>query len=234
MRLILGGKLMKTRLLSLAIGMTVIQGCSGGSGTKTTSELLSSSTYTKLQEAGNSVYVKNHAENESFVSELPTGALSYNGVAAFTTTAPAIAVAVTAAGTAGVKKDLFSGGSEIPNALGHMTINANFASKTATGKIDNIRTVKTTTAVGSSFAFKTGYTMLGEIDIKNGVIAQNELTATFVGDLNNEGISEIYQGTLKGLFVGKKGEGLYGDFDTGTIAGGAANSLKGGFLLESQ
>jgi hypothetical protein len=225
---------MKTKLLSLALAVTIIQGCSGGSGTKTTSQLLNSHSYTKLQEAGNNVYVKNHAENESFVSELPTGLMTYNGVAAFTTTAPAIGAAVTASGTAGVKKDLFSGGSEIPNALGHMQIDANFSSKTATGKINNIRTVKTTTAVGSSFAFKTGYTLIGDIDIKNGVIAQNELTATFVGDLNNEGISEIYQGTLKGTFVGKKGEGLYGDFDTGTIAGGAANSLKGGFLLESQ
>ena len=225
---------MKAKMFGLVTALTIIQGCSGGSGTKTTSQLLDSYSYTKLQEAGNSVYVKNHAENESFVSELPTGSMTYNGVAAFTTTAPAIGDAVTTSGTAGVKKDLFSGGSEIPNALGHMQIDANFSSRTATGKIDNIRTVKTTTAVGSSFAFKTGYTMVGKIDIKNGVIAQNELTATFVGDLNNEGISEIYQGTLKGTFVGKKGEGLYGDFDTGTIAGGAANSLKGGFLLDSQ
>jgi hypothetical protein len=225
---------MQIKLFGLAIALTIMQGCSGGSGTKTTSELLNSSSYTKLQEAGNSVYVKNHAENESFVSELPNGAMTYNGVAAFTTTAPAIITAVTTSGTAGVKKDLFSGGSEIPNAIGHMQIDANFSTKTAGGKINNIRTVKTTTAVGSSLAFKTGYTLVGEIDIKNGVIAQNELTATFVGDLNNEGISEIYQGTLKGVFVGKKGEGLYGDFDTGTIAGGAANSLKGGFLLESK
>ena len=225
---------MKIKLLGLAMAVTFIQGCSGGSGTKTTAQLLDTNTYTKLQEAGNSVYVKNHAENESFVSELPSGSMTYDGVAAFTTTAPAIVEAVTTAGTAGVKKDLFSGGSEIPNSLGHMQIEANFAEKTATGKINNIRTVKTTTTVGSSKAFKTGYTMLGEIDIKNGVIAQNELTATFVGDLSNEGISEIYQGTLKGIFIGKKGEGLYGDFDSGTIAGGAANSLKGGFLLESQ
>jgi hypothetical protein len=163
---------MKTKLLSLAMAATLIQGCSGGSGAKTTSELLNSSSYTKLQEAGNSVYVKNHAENESFVSELPNGKMTYDGVAAFTTTAPAINAAVTASGTAGVKKDLFSGGSEIPNTLGHMQINANFLTKTATGKINNIRTVKTTTAVGSSFAFKTGYSLVGEIDIKNGVIAQ--------------------------------------------------------------
>ena len=225
---------MKSKILSLVVVAGVAQGCSDGSSTKTTSQLLDSNSYTKLQEAGNSVYVKNHAENESFVSEMPTGAMTYNGVAAFTTTAPAILTAVTTSGTAGVKKDLFSGGSEIPNALGHMQIDANFGSKTAEGKITNIRTVKTTTAVGSSFAFKTGYTLVGEIDIKNGIISQNELAATFVGDLNNEGISEIYQGTLKGVFVGKKGEGLYGDFDTGTIAGGAANSLKGGFLLDSQ
>lgn len=225
---------MKKKLLSLAMAVTLVQGCSGGGGTKTTSELLGSYTYTKLQEAGNSVYVKNHAENESFVSELPTGKMTYNGVAAFTDTAPAIVAAVTASGTAGVKKDLFSGGAEIPNALGHLQIDANFSDKTATGKINNIRTVKTTTTVGSSKAFKTGYTLVGEIDIKNGVIAQNELSATFVGDLSNEGISEIYQGTLKGIFVGKEGEGLYGDFDTGTIAGGAANSLKGGFMAEAK
>jgi hypothetical protein len=225
---------MKIKFLSLGVAVIIMQGCSGGTGAKTTSEALSSSSYTQLQEAGNSVYVKNHGESESFVSELPTGDMSYHGVAAFTTTAPAIVTAVTASGTAGVKKDLFSGGSEIPNSIGHMQIDANFSEKTATGKIDNIRTVKTTTAVGSSFAFKTGYTLIGEIDIKNGVIAQNELTATFVGDLNNEGISEIYQGSLKGVFVGKTGEGLYGDFDSGTIAGGAANSLKGGFLLGSK
>ena len=115
-----------------------------------------------------------------------------------------------------------------------MTIDADFPNKTATGKISNIRKVQTTTAVGNSKAFKTGYTLLGQIDIKNGVISQNELAATFVGDLSNEGISEIYQGTLKGLFVGKKGEGLYGDFDSGTIAGGAEGSLKGGFLTEAQ
>jgi hypothetical protein len=225
---------MKMKILGFAIVVTIIQGCSGGSGTKTTAQRLDTDTYTKLQEAGNSVYVENHAENESFVSELPLGNMTYHGVAAFTTTAPAIVAAVTTSGTAGVKKDLFSGGAEIPNSLGHMQIDANFSNKTATGKINNIRQVKTTTAVGSSFAFKTGYTLVGEIDIKNGVIAQNELTATFVGDLNNEGISEIYQGTLKGVFVGKKGEGLYGDFDSGTIAGGAANSLKGGFLLDTQ
>lgn len=224
---------MKTKFLSLAIATALIQGCSGG-GSKTTSQLLDSYSYTKLQEAGNSVYVKNHAENESFVSELPLGKMTYNGVAAFTDTAPGIFDAVTTSGTAGVKKDLFSGGSEIPNALGHMQIDANFSDRTASGKINNIRTVKTTTTVGSSKAFKTGYTLVGEIDIKNGVISQNELVATFVGDLSNEGISEIYQGTLKGIFVGKKGEGLYGDFDTGTIAGGAEGTLKGGFMTESE
>ena len=224
---------MKTKLLGVTIAISFIQGCSGGSGSKSISQLLDTKSYTQLQQAGNSVYVKNHAENESFVSEMPKGSMEYHGVAAFTTTAPEVVAAVTTSGTAAVKKDLFSGGSEIPNSLGHMQIAANFSNKTATGKINNIRTVKTTTAVGSSFAYKTGYTLEGEIDIKNGVIAQNELTATFVGDLNNEGVSEIYQGTLNGIFVGKKGEGLYGDFDSGTIAGGAANSLKGGFLLES-
>ena len=124
--------------------------------------------------------------------------------------------------------------SEIPNALSHMTIDANFRNKTATGKISNIRKVRTTTAVENSKVYKTGYTTIGQIDIKNGVISKNGLAATFVGNLSNEGISEIYQGTLKGLFVGKKGEGLYGDFDSGTLAGGAAGSLKGGFLTEAQ
>ena len=220
---------MKQKLLSLAVAATIVQGCSGGEN-KTTAELLDSFSYTQLQGKGLDVYANNHAESESFVSNLPTGSMQYNGIAAFTDAAPDIVSKITAGTTAAVSSSFISGGSTIPNAIGHMQIDANFSAKTATGKITNIEKVATKTSSGG---YKTGYEMKGQIDIKNGVIATNELTATFVGNLNNEGIQQIYEGTMKGLFVGKKGEGLYGDFDSGTIAGGAANSLKGGFLTEA-
>jgi hypothetical protein len=222
---------MEKKILGLAVAMTVIQGCSGGSGAKTTTELLDSYSYTQLQEEGLDVYANNHAENESFVSVLPTGTMQYHGIAAFTDTAPAIVAAVTSGGSAAVSSSFISGGATIPNAIGHMQIDADFSNKTATGKITNIEKVATKTGTG---AYKTGYQMLGQINIKNGIISTNELAATFVGNLNNEGVQEIYEGTMQGLFVGKKGEGLYGDFDTGTIAGGAALSLKGGFLTEAK
>lgn len=221
---------MKKQLLASAIIVPLIQGCSGGSGTKTTSELLDSYSYTQLQAAGLDVYAKNHAENESFVSNLPTGTMKYSGVAAFTTAAPAIVAAVTSGGSAAVSSSFISGGATIPNAIGHMQVDADFSNKTATGKITNIEKVATKTGTG---AYKTGYQLVGQIDIKNGVISTNELAASFVGNLNNEGVQEIYEGTLKGIFVGKTGAGLYGDFDSGSIAGGAALSLKGGFLTSS-
>jgi hypothetical protein len=220
---------MKVKVLSLTIGLSMLQGCTGG-GTKTAAELLETQNYIQLQQSGNKIYVKNHAVNESFVNKLPSGQMQYTGLAAFTDTAPAIVAAVTTGGTAAVKPDLFSGGTEIPNAIGRMQIDANFANKTATGEITNIQKVATKNA--SPVTFKTGYPLIGTIDIKNGIISANELSASFVGNLNDEGVDNIYQGTLKGLFVGVNGEGLYGDFDTGTIAGGAAGSLKGGFLTE--
>ena len=159
--------------------------------------------------------------------------MTYNGVAAFTDTAPSIVSSVKTSGTAGGKHDLFSGSTEIPNSIGKIQIDANFSNKTASGKIDNMRKVNSTTLIGGAAAFKTGRTMTGEIQIKNGVISQNNLNATFVGELNTGGTSEIYQGKLEGIFVGNRGEGLFGDFDTGTLGGGAANSLKGRFLVDT-
>jgi hypothetical protein len=222
---------MTEKIISLLIAFTILQGCSGG-GSKTTAELLDTYSYTQMQTKGLDVYANNHFENESFVSTLPKGSMQYNGVAFFTDAAPNIIAAVEgkAGGSANVDSSFISGGSTIPNAIGHMQVNANFVKGIATGQITNIEKVATKTASG---AYKTGYEMEGEIRIKNGVITSNELEASFVGNLDDEGTPQIYEGTLKGLFIGQNGEGLYGDFDSGTIANGAPLSLKGGFLTEA-
>ena len=64
---------MKKRLFGLAMALTIIQGCSGGSGAKTSSELLETYGYKELQKAGLDVFASNYAVNESYVSNLPKG-----------------------------------------------------------------------------------------------------------------------------------------------------------------
>jgi hypothetical protein len=227
---------MKTKLLGLAVLVTIVHGCSGGSSTKTTSELLDTYNYVNLQKAGLDVYVANHAESESFVSQLPTGSMTYEGIAAFTAAAPAIVAKVEAGGTGGtngVESNFLSGGTEIPNSIGHLQVNADFSNNTATGKITNIQKVSETNTIDGKKVYKNGYTLLGEIEIKNGVISQNQLAASFVGNLNDNGSQQTYEGLMDGRFTGKKGEGLYGDFTSGKIAG-VADSLKGGFMADSK
>lgn len=211
----------------IAISFVVLSAC-GGSGTSmsTTPAGLVSGNYDNLQAAGLNVFSRRYAEAETFVSNLPAGSMTYNGVAAFTTIEAQAPVAVPAISatdgtTADVNSTFISGvpddATTKPDSLARIQVDVNFTDKIASGTIDNIQ-------------HKDGYAIAGSLMIKNGVLTGNELEAKFVGNVNEEGFPHLWEGDLKGIFVGSSAQGLYGDFSNATAASAA---LYGGFVAET-
>lgn len=199
-----------------------LSACGGGSGgLLTTNNALVSATYEDLQTAGLDVFAARHAEAETFVSDLPSGALTYNGVAAFTATAPNVVATVASGTTSAVDSSFISGvpgdDTTLPNSVAHVEIDVDFAQRTASGSISNIQ-------------HQDGYQIEGSLNIKNGLLTGNELAAKFVGNVNEEGSQQLWAGDLNAIFVGSSGQGLYGDFENATTPSG---TLHGGFVAQT-
>lgn len=185
--------------------------------------------YATLQSGGLDVYTALHSEEVTFVSALPRGLMTYNGVAAFTTQAqsPGIIQELTNGGTtADIDSSFLSGVPGVvntaPTSVALIQVDVDFVEKTASGEITNIQ-------------HQDGYQITGSINIRNGELVRNKLTATFVGNLNDEGDQQIWAGDIDAIFVGSSAEGLYGDI-TGALPGvgglpGA--SIQGGFVAQS-
>ena len=178
----------------ITISFVVLSAC-GGSGTSmsTTSDGLVSGNYDNLQAAGLNVFSRRYAEAETFVSNLPAGSMTYNGVAAFTTIeaqAPGAVPAISATDgtTADVNSTFISGvpddATTKPDSLARIQVDVNFTDNIASGTIDNIQ-------------HKDGYSIAGSLMIKNGVLTGNELEAKFVGNVNEEGFPHLWEGDLK-------------------------------------
>lgn len=219
--------------LYVALNFLALSACGGGDGgtpiqasaqIPATVSPLASAKYHDLQAAGLDVFASRHAEAETFISALPRGAMTYKGLAAFTTQAQAPdAVATIALGTtADVSSAFFSGipGDDTtnPNSIATIEVAVDFAGKTASGTIANIQ-------------HEDGYLIDGSLAIKNGVLTGNELAATFVGNVNEEGNQQLWAGDVKGIFVGSTAQGLYGDFLNATTPSGG---LYGGFVMETE
>jgi hypothetical protein len=180
--------------------------------------------YATLQSDGLDVYTALHSEKLTFISALPRGLMTYTGVAAFTTPeeAPVIIPKLIANGgtTADINSAFLSGvpgeNGTAPTSVALIQVDVDFVKSTASGEITNIQ-------------HQDGYQITGTINIRNGKLVRNELTATFVGNLNDEGDQQIWAGDIQAMFVGSSAEGLYGDI-TGEHPGGP---LQGGFVAQS-
>lgn len=203
---------------------------SSGAPTLGTSATLASADYSDLQAAGLDVYTNRHAEEATFVSALPKGPMTYTGVAAFTTLvsgttqaqAPAAITAITNGTTGDVDSSFISGvpgnPATMPDSVALIRVDVDFEDKAALGQITNIQ-------------HKDGYQITGKVDIKNGELSGNRMTATFVGNVNEEGDQQIWSGDIDAIFVGSSGQGLYGDFNNATTPAG---DLYGGFVAQSE
>jgi hypothetical protein len=181
--------------------------------------------YATLQSEGLDMYTALHSEEITFVSALPRGLMTYAGVAAFTTQSPAIIQPLEDGDTtADIDSSFLSGvpsddgivAGTAPTSVALIEVDVDFVEETASGEITNIQ-------------HEEGYQITGSINIRNGELVRSKLTATFVGNLNEEGVQQIWAGDIEAVFVGSSAEGLYGEI-TGTLPGG---TILGGFVAQS-
>ena len=202
----------------------VLSACSGGGsvgvvGYNTSNDAVE---YDALQAAGLEIYTENYGSTSTFVNKLPAGQHTYSGIAGFTThglTQKEISTTITNTGTVDVDPAYMSGSSSStpvivePAVLGAMHLNMDFENDTVSGKIINLKTET--------------YDIFGQIDITNGEINLNQVDATFVGDLDENGTRQVMAGELTGVFVGENGGGFYGDL---TQAGNSGSTMDGFFF----
>ena len=210
----------------------VLSACSGGGsvgvvGYNTSNDAVE---YDALQAAGFEIYTENYGSTATFVNKLPTGQHTYSGIAAFTTqslTDKEITNTILDTGTVDVNPEYMSGSdpeytstsspvtplTPEPTTLGAMHLSMDFENDIVSGKIVNLKTET--------------YDIFGQVDITNGEINLNQVNATFVGDLNENGRRKVMAGELTGVFVGENGGGFYGDL---TQADNSGSTMDGFFF----
>lgn len=186
-------------LLSACLG-------SGGSGVASTSGSVEGSAPNFEQMASDGRAMLQNLENtdETPVAAMPTtGTATYNGVAAFGDSADPEYLA------------------ENADILGRLQMEANFASETISGQIDNIRHINDPEQPAA-----------GSVQISNGTIDNNAFTADMSGHLIVENEEIVVTGEMAGDFLGDDAEVLAGEMEAQLAENGFVETIYGAFVAQ--
>lgn len=166
--------MLRVSLATLVSLFVFLTGCSSSGGGKS---------YADLAAEGQTLIARFQSQGPTPLGSMPTGSAVYNGVAAIST-------------------QTFNVNSAIanPEALGTVTLNANFDAGSISGSMAN-------------FVGRDDSSFGGSINLNNGSISGNAFGSDLVGQANVSGQNVNIIGDLAGVFVGTAAQGIYAEFN---------------------